>query len=153
MERRIPGSVWLATAALGVVGAVQAALALLLARGGQIGWGHFLFAGALAVLLLTGLLRGSRLAWMWGRHLALFLAVLVSARAAVAIVRRESEAWTTAAVVLGLALPLFAAAWALLRPSAFAFFRLVCPLCETQTRTFADLLFRSARCRNCGNVW
>jgi hypothetical protein len=153
MEKRIPPSVWVATAALGVVAAAQTALALTLAREGQVGWGHFAFAGVLAAALLTGLLRGSRLAWMWGRYLALFLAVIVSARAAVAIVRGESGPWLTAAVVLGVAAPLFAAAYALLRPSAIEFYRLVCPLCESPTRSFADLLFRSARCRKCGNVW
>lgn len=153
MRKRIPGSVWVAVGALGVVAAMQAALTLLLVRGGQVGWGHFLFAAVLAVLLLTGLLRGDRLAWLWARWLSLFLAVLVSARAAVAVVRGESVPWLVAAVVGGIAVPLFAAALALLRPSAIEYYRLVCPLCESPTRTSADLLFRQARCRACGNLW
>jgi hypothetical protein len=153
MEKRIPGSVWLATTALGVVAAVQAALALVLVRGGEVGPGHFAFAAVLAVALLAGLLRGARLAWLWGRYLALFLAALVSARAAVAVVHGEASAGLTAVVVGGLALPLLVAAVALLRPTAFAFFRLVCPACGAATRRPADLLFRHARCSSCGNLW
>ena len=144
---------WVATAALGVVTAVQAALALLLARGGQVGWGQFLFAAVLAVLLLAGLVRGSRLAWMWGRWLSLFLAALVLARAVLAVIRGESVPWLTAVVVGGMAAPLLAAGIALARPSAIAFYGLVCPLCDSPTRLAADFLFRKARCRACGNVW
>ena len=153
MEKRIPGSVWLAASALGVVIAVQAALVLLLVRGGQVGPGHFAFAAVTAIALLAGLLRGARLAWLWGRYLALFLAALVLARAAVAVVHREADAWLTAAVVAGVALPLVVAALALLRPSAFSFFGLVCPACGKQTRRPADLLFRHAQCGSCGNLW
>jgi hypothetical protein len=153
MQKHIPASVWLATAALGVVAAMQAALTLLLVRGGQVGFGHFAFAGVLGVALLVGLLRGARLAWLWARYLALFLAVLVASRAAVAVVRNESQAWVTALVVGGVAVPLVIAAFALLRPSAFAFFRLICPACGATTRRSADLLFRHARCSACGNLW
>jgi hypothetical protein len=153
MEKRIPASVWLATTALGVVVAVQAALALALVRGGRVGAGHFAFAAVLAVLLLAGLLRGARLAWLWGRYLALFLAAIVAARAAVAVLHRESDVWLTTLVVGGVALPLLVAALALLRPSAFSFYRLVCPACGKETRRPADLLFRHARCGACGNLW
>jgi hypothetical protein len=153
MEKRIPAPVWVTAGALGLVTAVQAALALLLVRGGKVGWGQFLFAAVLAVALLAGLLRGSRLAWLWGRQLALLLALLVSARTAVALVRGESEGWLMAVVVGGMAAPLFVAAYALTRPSAIAFYDLVCPLCSAETRVGADLLFRKARCRACGNLW
>jgi hypothetical protein len=153
MAKRIPGSVWLATSALGVVVAVQAALTLLLVRGGKIGAGHFAFAAVLAVALLAGLLRGARLAWLWGRYLAMFLAAIVTARSAVALVHGEADAKLGALVVGGLALPLVVAALALLRPSSFAFFGLVCPSCGAATRRPADMLFRHARCSSCGNLW
>jgi hypothetical protein len=132
---------------------VQSALVLLLVREGKVGWGQFLFAAVLAIAILTGLLRGSRLAWLWGRQLALLLALLVTARTVLAIARGESQPWLTAVVVAGMAVPLFVAAWVLQRPSAIAFYDLVCPLCATETRVGADLLFRKARCRACGNLW
>lgn len=153
MQRRIPGSVWLAASAIGFVTAVQAALALVLVQEGRVGWAQSAFAGVLAVTLLGGTLRGSRLAWLWARHLSLFLALIVAARSVVALARGESPPWLTAAVVVGLALPLLAAAVALVRPSALAFHGLVCPACGNATRLPADLLFRTARCRTCGNVW
>jgi hypothetical protein len=152
MKKRVPTSVWAAAASLAVVTIVQIALAVL-AGGGELGWGQFLFAAVLAATLLTGLLRGSRLAWMWGRHLSLFLAVLVSARTVLAVVRGEAVAWLTAVVVLGMALPLLLASLALSRRSAIAFYELVCPLCRRESRAGADFLFRKARCAGCGNVW
>ena len=153
MRKRIPRAVWLAVLALGVVSSVQGALAALLVRGGQVGWGHFAFAAATAVLLLNGLLRGSRLAWMWGRWLALLLSALVAARAAVALARGEATPWLGAAVLGGIALLLVGAAVALTRASAMSFYGLVCPECATPTRRSADFLFRHARCGRCGNVW
>src|SRR5512138_1479337 len=153
MAKRIPASVWLAASALGVVVALQTALALSFARRGQLGWGQFGFAALVAVLLLAGLLRGSRLAWLWGRWLALFLAVVVAARSAVALVRGEAPGWLAALVLGGIALPLAVAAVALGRRSAMAFYDLECPACRARSGTGADLLFRHARCRACGNVW
>jgi len=50
-------------------------------------------------------------------------------------------------------LPLFVAGIALGRPTAYAFFDLVCPVCAARTGLGADFLFRQARCRKCENVW
>jgi hypothetical protein len=153
MVRRAPGSVWLAASSLCVVIAVQTGLALLLARGGQVGWAQFAFAAMLGILLVVGLLRAHRLAWLWGRYLSFFLAVMLSVSMAVAFAKGQAAPWILAVVLGGMALPLLAAASALGRRSAAVFFDLVCPECGTATRYAFDLLFRRARCRKCRHVW
>jgi uncharacterized membrane protein len=140
-------------AALGVVTVLQAILALLFAGGGQVGWAMYAFAALLFALLLAGLLRGSRLAWLWGRYIAIILAVVVTASVVSGYVRHQAGALVLALSLLGLAAPLLVAGVALGRPSAYAFYDLVCPTCGTRTGLGADFLFRQARCRSCKNVW
>jgi hypothetical protein len=149
-----PASVIVALAALAVVIAVQLALALLVARAGAaVGWGQFLFAAVVAVVLLVELARRSRLAWLWGRHLAFVLAALETAALAIGLLRREL-AWSQAALGFGgLALPLLVVSIALSRSAAFGYYDLVCPACGKRTSLGATFLFRQARCRSCDNVW
>ena len=104
-------------------------------------------------LLMAGLARGARLAWLWGRWLTLLLAVVMAAAIVAGAVRGELGPATIASALGGIALPLLVAGLALGRPSAFAFFDLVCPTCDARTGLGADLLFRQARCRRCDNVW
>ena len=148
-----PPTVIVALAALGVVIAVQLALALLVARSGAVGWGQFLFAAVVAGVLLAGLARASRLAWLWGRYLTFFLAALEAAALAVGIVQRQVGAGQVAIAAAGLILPLLVVAFALSRPSAYAFYDLVCPACGARTSIGSTFLFREARCRSCRNVW
>jgi hypothetical protein len=150
---RRPASVRVALLALGVVLAAQLALALLVARGGAVGWGQFLFAAVVAVLLLVELARRSRLAWLWGRYLTFFLAALETAALVVGALRGQLGWWQLAAGFAGLALPLLAVSLALSRPSAYAYYDLLCPVCGTRTSLGATFLFRQARCRSCDNVW
>jgi hypothetical protein len=148
-----PPSVLVALAALGIATAVQLALALLVVRRGAVGWGQFLFAAVVAVVLLAGLARRSRLAWLWGRYLTAFLAVLEAAALAVGVVHGQL-AWRAVAIAaLGLILPLVVTSVALARRSAYAFYDLVCPACGARTSLGSTLLFREARCRSCQNVW
>ncbi len=151
--RRRPASVWIAIAALSVVLAVQVTLAVRFARSGELGWGMYAFAGLLWALLIGGIARGTRLAWLWGRYLPLVLGVVMLAAIVAGAVRHELTWETIAWSVGGIALPLFVAGLALGRPSAFAFFDLVCPDCSARTGLGADLLFRQARCRRCDHVW
>lgn len=152
-RRSPPASVAAAIAALGVATAVQLALALLVVRAGSVGWGQFLFAAVVAVALLAGLARRSRLAWLWGRYLTAFLAVLEAAAIAVGLARHQIGVGLLAVGALGLVLPLVVVSVALSRPSAFAFYGLVCPACGSRTSLGSTFLFREARCRSCQNVW
>ncbi len=151
-SRRPPPSVWIAVAALVAV-AVQATVALVSAGSGDAGWAMYAFGGVLWVLLIAGLLRRSRLAWLWGRYLTLVLALMLTAMVAAGAVRHQLAVRQVALALLGLALPLFIATLALGRRAAFDFFGLVCPVCAARTTLGADFLFRQARCRTCHNVW
>lgn len=151
--RRRPAAVWVAIVALSIVVAVQVALALRFARSGEVGWGMYAFAGFLWAVLVGGLARGARLAWLWGRYLPLTLGLVMTAAIVAGAVRGELAPLTIVSAVAGIALPLFVAGLALGRPSAYAFFDLVCPECSTPTGIGTDLLFRQARCRKCDNLW
>lgn len=153
MRRRVPLAVWTASAALAVVIAVQAALALLFVRGGQVGWGMYAFAALFFASLVTGIARGSRLAWLWGRYISIVLGAVVTASVVAGFVRGQAGSLVLALSLAGIAAPLFAAGVALSRPSAYAFYDLVCPSCGARTALGADLLFREARCRRCQAVW
>lgn len=152
-RRRPPASVWIAVVALFVVIGFQGALAALFTRSGQVGWGMYAFAAVLWAVLLGGLLRGSRLAWQWTRYLGAVLGAVMTGAMILAALRHELSAGVVVAGLLGVALPLFAAALALSRPSAYAFFALVCPECGARTGLGADILFRQARCRSCHHEW
>jgi peptidoglycan/LPS O-acetylase OafA/YrhL len=151
--RRRPASVWIAAVAFGVVVAFQAGLAYFFARDGDLGWWRFAFAVAAFVLLLVGLVRGRRLAWLWGRYLALVLGVVLLASLAAGYARHELALEVGLLALFGMAVPLFVAGLALGRPSAHAWFDLVCPSCAVPTSHGADFLFRKARCRRCGTEW
>src|SRR5512142_1177950 len=143
MRRNRPLSVWVALCALGVVIVAQIALALRFARSGEVGWGMYAFAGVLWAVLVAGLARGARLAWLWGRYLTVMLGIVMMATVAFAAARRQLD-WTVALGLGAIALPLFTAGIALGRPSAFAFFDLVCPECSARTGLGADFLFHQA---------
>jgi hypothetical protein len=153
MRRRRPPSVWVAICALGTVVAVQAYLAFRFGRTADVGAVTYAFAALLWVLLLAGLLRGARLAWLWGRYLTLLLAVVMASALAVAAVRGEAKPLVVGLAFAGLVLPLAAASVALGRRSAYAYFDLVCPACAARSGFGADFLFRQARCRKCDTVW
>jgi hypothetical protein len=153
MRPRPPTSVWIAVAALAVVIALQAALAWFYARGGNVGWWRFAFAIALFAALIAGLVRGRRLAWLWGRFLTLVLGVVMVASVAAGVARHELPGLVAAIAVGGVALPLFGASFALGRPASHEFFGLVCPACGQHSSFGADFLFRKARCRRCHTEW
>ncbi len=151
--QRAPPSVWAALAAILVVVGVQIALAAFVARAAPVGWGMYVVAAVLGGVLLTGLVRRSRLAWLWGRYLSLFLAAVLAARLALAVARGEATLPGAGIMLLGFVLPLAVAGLALARPAACAWYRLVCPRCGKRTSLGADLAFTKARCRSCGEVW
>lgn len=102
-------------------------------------------------LIAYGLVRRHRLAWQWGRLLALGVSLLEAIMSVAAMVRfGVSWRWST---LIALALPGVAIGIALGRPSAREWFRLVCPACGTGRPRAADFLFQRARCRRCQNEW
>lgn len=105
---------------------------------------------AVGAVLLAGFVRGSRLAWKWGRSLAAIGGVLLLPALFVTMTRSSSFnatlvlvfvacAWT---IVLGLSLP-----------SARAYFGLVCPKCGAAAWRAADLRFSLVKCPRCGHLW
>jgi len=142
-----------ASLALLLATSVQAGFALVVSASSNVGFAQWLFAAAVMGLLLWGIARGYRLAWLWGRYLTLFLSAMVLVGLGMGLWKGEVP-WTwAAALVAGLVLPLGATSIALGRPSAFAWFGLVCPKCGTQSSRGNDFLFRSARCPSCGEIY
>lgn len=132
---------------------MQAGFALVVSASSNVGFAQWLFAAAVMGLLLWGIARGYRLAWLWGRYLTLFLSAMVLVGLGMGLWKGEIP-WTwAAALVAGLVLPLAATSIALGRPSAFAWFGLDCPKCGTRSSRGNDFLFRSARCPACGEIF
>ena len=151
--RKAPGSIHLASLSLLLATSVQTGFALVVSTSSQVGFAQWIFAAVVMGVLVWGIARGYRLAWLWGRYLTLFLSAMVLVSLGIGLWRREIP-WTWAAALLGgLVLPLFVTSAALGRPTALAWFDLNCPKCRTATSRGNDFLFRTARCRNCGEVW
>jgi peptidoglycan/LPS O-acetylase OafA/YrhL len=148
----MPWSVRAAAAALTLALAVVLALLAFLASQRQAAWGQGLVAVGAVALLLAGLLRRWRIAWLWGRFLGFFLAVLLSLSAYQAW-RGGAGPLLLAIPLLGLAAPLLVMSAALGHPSAPAWFGLTCPACGAAGAAPVDLRFRQARCRRCRAVW
>ncbi|HEU4385020.1 MAG TPA: hypothetical protein VFR85_16170 [Anaeromyxobacteraceae bacterium] len=153
-SRRIPPSIHVALLSLLLVVSVQTGLAFLLAGASRVGFFQYLFAAAVALLLVWGIVRGARLAWMWGRPLGFFLALVPLAAIGLGLWKGLAMRWWEVAIVaLGLSAPLLASSIALGRPAALEFFDLVCPRCGTVAKRGKDFLFRQALCGKCGHVW
>jgi len=150
---KVPGSIHLAALFLLLAASVQVGTALALSSTSTAGFGQWLFAGVVMGLLLWGIFRGYRLAWLWGRYLTFVLAAVVLAAVVLGLVSRKLP-WLPAAVLLGgLVLPLGTVGFALGRPSARRWFGLYCPKCGTAASRGKDFLFREARCLKCREVF
>jgi len=149
----LPAPVRVAAVALGLVLAVQAALAFFFARSGQASFAMYAAFFLLFVLLLAGLVKRSRLAWLWARYLSLALGAVVAASLASALYSHHISLAALGAGLFGLVLPLFVAGMALGRPGTYPFYDLVCPACGARTGVGEDFFFRRALCRKCHNVW
>ena len=152
MVKRIPASIGVAILALA---AAIGGIGWLTAQAGEErpAWGQLAFAALLAALVLGGILARRRLAWLWGYTLSLFLALLQALTLGGALYQGIPFPLGTMLLLGGVAAALLITFLALGRRSALAWFDLVCPACRTPSRMGADLLFRKAHCRKCGNVW
>ncbi len=147
MKRKLPASVATALVAFVLVAVIQVAAVVVLGLRQQVGRPQAFFGVALLVLLVTGLVRRWRLAWLWGRYLGLFLAVVLSG-----VLLFSWRSLPPLQLALGLLLfpaPLGLAGVTLGRPSAFEWFGLVCPACGERSGR-GDLLLRTVRCPRCG---
>jgi hypothetical protein len=145
----MPWSVRFAALALALAGAVQAGVIVVLGVARDLGWLNWLFASAIFALLLVGMLRASRLAWLWGRHLGFLVGAGLAIAVAVPAVRTGVDPLPAALLLAGVALPLLVHSLALGHHTAFEWFGLVCPNCGATTSR-GDLLMWTARCRRCG---
>ncbi len=152
-SRKAPPSIHAASLSLLLVASVQAAAALVVASTSGPGFAQWLFAAVVMGVLLWGIARGYRLAWLWGRYLSVVLALTVLAAVGLGLWKGQLP-WRVGAVMAGgVALPLLVAALALGRPSSLRWFELYCPACGKPTNRGADFLFKEARCKACGDVF
>ena len=151
-----PTSVTVATVAVGVLLGLSVLGALgNLAQGAVV---PAVFQILIPGLVFAGVVKGHRLAWQWGRIVAMLSAVLTPLASMAFYLGNKSDPHpfmgitliisTTFCVVL-----LLAVFFALGRPSAKAFFGLVCPKCGQPTSKAADFFFNKARCRECDYTW
>jgi len=155
MESRAkpPASIHAASLLLLLTASVQAGAALILSASNAAGFAQWLFAAVVMGLLLWGIFRGYRLAWLWGRYLTLVLAAVVLATVALGLWLGRLR-WVQAAVMLGgIVVPMGVVGVALGRPSARRWFDLYCPKCGAPSSRGKDFLFRQARCVKCGEIW
>jgi hypothetical protein len=116
---------------------------------------------ALDALIVIGLLSGNRLAWQWGRILAFVAAIIWTSELGLvfSIPRTSATSPGDYSLFAGLTLIAFPAVglwvvyFSLGRPSAIAYFGLVCPQCGQPTHKSADFLFNTAKCKKCGYAW
>jgi hypothetical protein len=131
---------------------------------------------------VLGMMKGKRLAWHWGRYLALFGAVVRTiASLAFVILAHTDDAegiallpsgpigWLVVKTYGDHILELFAIVFftldigttiagyvlfvALGNKRALAHFDLICPECNTRTTKGTDFFFTKARCRACQHTW
>ena len=150
---RAPAAIHVAALALLLAASVQAGAAVLAASTSTVGFAQWIFAAVVLGVLWWGILRGYRLAWLWGRYLTLFLALLVAISVGVGLWKGQLP-WRIAAVLaVGMVVPLATTSMALGRPAALRWFDLYCPRCQAPAARGKDFLFRQARCAACKNVW
>jgi hypothetical protein len=149
MRILMPWSVRVAAGALVLAVAVQVALVVAFGAARDVGWLRGVLAAAVLGLLLAGLLRASRLAWLWGRYLGFLLAGAILIGLAIQAGAGGVPPGPGALLLGGIAAPLAAASVALGRRSAFEWFGLICPSCGASTGR-GDLLMWTARCKQCG---
>ena len=150
---KAPGSIHTASLFLLLAASVQAGVALVLSATNAAGFAQWLFAAVVMALLLWGIFRGYRLAWLWGRYLTLVLSAVVLGVVLLGLYLHKLG-WVPAAVMIGgLVVPIAIVAVSLGRTSARLWFDLYCPKCGTGTTRGKDVLFRHARCLKCGEVW
>jgi hypothetical protein len=151
--RRPPPSIHAASLSLLLAISVMAGAAYLVAGQSRVAVIQYVVLAGLFGLLLVGIVRAYRLAWMWGRYLTFVLALLVLVIVGGGALKGTAGWAYVAMLLLGLAAPLFAVSVALGRRSALAWFDLVCPQCGTAAARGKDFLFRKARCGKCKHVW
>jgi hypothetical protein len=151
--RSPPPSIHVATLCLLLAISVMAGAAFLVSGRSQVSLSQFLVLAGLFGLLFLGIMRGYRLAWMWGRYLTFVLALVVLVIVVGGVVKAGAVPALAVLLLLGLAGPLFAVSLALGRRSALTWFDLVCPECGATAARGKDFLFKQARCGKCRHVW
>ncbi len=155
-RRERPASVWLALAALGVVFGIHAVLALPVLKSDKLFGTPAQMATFLGLefLILAGLFFRHRLAWMWGRVLAVVGALFNGYLFVKGLIDGVHEDVRTVHWLLGVqCAALIAVYFALGTDRARVYFRLVCPQCRKFTNRAADFFFQRARCKECDNQW
>lgn len=107
---------------------------------------------AIALVILVYVLLGNRLAWQWGRYAAFGTVLLIPLITLVKISNKETTFTDLVAQVIVMVLPALLIALALGRPTTRAFFKLVCPSCQSKSVKPADFFFHRVKCKKCGNV-
>lgn len=166
VEKGMPGSVQAA-----VIGLLLLIAALLSVIGVVVSAGRPAITEPIglliAILVLYGVFRRYRLAWLWGRRIGLAGAILNAIVAVVHLVAATTGPGDSAEILQldltsRLLLAGFCAAAAIAQvmvyialgfPSAVSFFDLDCPQCQATEVSANDFFFEQVKCGKCGNVW
>lgn len=174
-DPRMPGSVIVALVSVAIVVLFNLLMVVGATVANQGLMVLYLVTLLIGVVVLIGLARRNRLAWQWGRIMGMLGAVLATLTVGMAVVGMVmavqsgeldevfAQAGGRAAMITGIAigvamlvlptLCLWVAFFALGRPSARRWFRLVCPSCESRRVRAVGFLYSRARCRRCQAVW
>jgi hypothetical protein len=109
-------------------------------------------------LILWGLIVGHRLAWQWGRVLAMLGAVVMIILAIITLAAPANDFTPPVRFAMGAAAIvfsgcLFTITFSLGTSAAKEYFHLRCPSCGHFTNAAADFFFNTAKCKRCGNKW
>lgn len=150
----MPASVRFAVAAVAVLVATNFGLLALILLGGMVS-PLLILSLVLTSLVLWGLLRRHRLAWQWGRVLALFSALMNTAVLFLDFMVEDiviASGWLFWVFVFQVVC-LYSVFFALGKSTALEYFNLLCPLCQKATKRAANFWFTRARCKACDHVW
>lgn len=165
IARSMPGSVVVAIVAMSILLALELLLGVLsltvaVLDPAQLGkvFGQIIGTIVIGGLILWGLIVGHRLAWQWGRVLAMLGAVLMVLLAVVTLAGGSQEFSPTVRVVMGAVAFVFSAClftitFSLGTARAKEYFQLRCASCGRFTSAAGDFFFNTAKCKRCGNKW
>ena len=165
VARSMPASVVVAIVAMSILLALELALGILSLVAGtlnpeQLGRALIQVISTIVIggLILWGLIVGHRLAWQWGRVLAMLGAVLAVILAIITFAAPANDFTPAARFILGgvafiASGCLFTITFSLGTRPAKEYFRLRCPSCGRFTSAAADFFFNTAKCKRCGNKW
>jgi hypothetical protein len=109
---------------------------------------------AVGILILSGLVKGHRLAWQWGRVMGIIGGISIAVRAYAETQGPYAQFSIASLVIDGIQIvALLTLSILLSKPEARTHFRLTCPKCGSDKPKPDDFFFNTARCTACRHLW